>query len=176
MEPYSLLLGHLPLLKGLKEGLPSDAHSIYSQLKIVENWQKYFPGESKCPPLIYLDAWPFMPQAIILVISPELCAQLTQEKPQPRHPMFRFLLTPVTGGKDLISMDMAEHRLWRSRLNPGFSSRNLVANMPALLEESAIFAQHLKELASEDDNWGAPFALYDKAVALTFDIIIRIAL
>ncbi|PGH36697.1 hypothetical protein GX50_00357 [[Emmonsia] crescens] len=177
IEPYSPLLGHLPLLKSLREGLPPDAHNSYTSAKIVQNWEKYFPSAKKCPPLIYLDVWPFMAQPIIMVIDPELCSQLTQETPQPRHPMFGWALTPVTDGIDLISMNIADHKVWRSKLNPGFSSRNVIQNMPAVLAEVSIFAQKLKDTADADSHeWGNMFTLYDGAVALTFDVISRFAL
>ncbi|PGH05785.1 hypothetical protein GX51_02756 [Blastomyces parvus] len=177
IEPYSPFLGHLPLLKSLGEGFPRDAHRSYSNMRIVQNWKKYFPGAKKCPPLIYLDVWPFMAQPIIMVIDPELCSQLTQETPQPRHSMFGWALKPVTDSIDLISMNMADHKVWRSRLNPGFSSRNVIQNMPAILEEVSIFAQKLKDTADADSReWGSMFTLYDRAVALTFDVISRFAL
>ncbi|OJD20085.1 hypothetical protein ACJ73_08584 [Blastomyces percursus] len=177
IEPYSPFLGHLPLMKSLNEGLPRDAHRAYSTMKIVQNWEKYFPGAKKCPPLIYTDVWPFMAQPIITVIDPELCSQLTQETPQPRHPMFRWALTPLTDGIDLISMNMADHKVWRSRLNPGFSSRNVIQNMPAVLEEVSLFARRLKDTADADSReWGSMFTLYDRVVALTFDVISRFAL
>ncbi|KAL2365675.1 hypothetical protein RJZ56_001435 [Blastomyces dermatitidis] len=120
--------------------------------------------------------WPFMAQPIITVIDPELCSQLTQETPQPRHPMFGWALTPVTDGIDLISMNMADHEVWRSRLNPGFSSRNVIQNMPTVLEEVSIFAQKLKDADADSLEWGSMFTLYDGAVALTFDVISRFAL
>ncbi|KAG5302580.1 sterigmatocystin biosynthesis P450 monooxygenase StcS [Histoplasma capsulatum G186AR] len=177
IEPYSPFLGHLPLLRSLKEGLPQDAHRVYTSIKIVQNWQKYFPGAEKCPPLIYMDVWPFMAQPIIMVIDPELCSQLTQETPQPRHPIFGWALTPVTDGIDLISMNMPDHKVWRSRLNPGFSSRNIIQNMPAALEEVAIYAQKLKDTADAGSHeWGKMFTLYEGAVALTFDVVSRFAL
>jgi hypothetical protein len=130
MEPHSLLLGHLPLMKSLRDGLPSDAHSTYTHIKILKNWKKYFPGASECPEAIYLDLWPFMAQPILMVNSPELCAQITQDTPQPRHPMFRWANTPVTGGLDLVSVTTVEHKTWRSRLNPGFSAQNLFRTSP----------------------------------------------
>ncbi|EGC46563.1 sterigmatocystin biosynthesis P450 monooxygenase StcS [Histoplasma capsulatum var. duboisii H88] len=177
IEPYSPFLGHLPLLRSLKEGLPQDAHRVYTSIKIVQNWQKYFPGAEKCPPLIYMDVWPFMAQPIIMVIDPELCSQLTQETPQPRHPIFGWALTPVTDGIDLISMNMPDHKVWRSRLNPGFSSRNIIQNMPAALEEVSIYAQKLKDTADAGSHeWGKMFTLYEGAVALTFDVVSRFAL
>ncbi|KDB28107.1 hypothetical protein H109_00127 [Trichophyton interdigitale MR816] len=172
IEPYSPFLGHLPLMRSLRKGLPRDAHGSYTSMKIIQNWQTYFPTAKKCPPLIYLDVWPFISQPIIMVIAPELCAQLTQETPQPRHPMFGWAMTPVTDGIDIISMNMADHKVWRSRLNPGFSSRNVIQNMPAILEEVSLFAQRLKDTIDGDSGeWGRMFTLYDRAVAVTFDII-----
>lgn len=164
-------------MKSLREGLPRDAHMSYTSKKIIQNWQKYFPTAKKCPPLIYLDVWPFMAQPIITVIEPELCSQLTQETPQPRHFQIGWALTPVTDGIDLLSMNMADHKVWRSRLNPGFSSRNVIQNMPEVLEEVSTFAQKLKDTADADSQeWGNMFTLYDRAIALTFDVISRFAL
>ncbi|KFY65567.1 hypothetical protein V496_02510 [Pseudogymnoascus sp. VKM F-4515 (FW-2607)] len=118
-----------------------------------------------------------MAQPIITVIEPELCSQLTQETPQPRHFQIGWALTPVTDGIDLLSMNMADHKVWRSRLNPGFSSRNVIQNMPEVLEEVSTFAQKLKDTADADSQeWGNMFTLYDRAIALTFDVISRFAL
>lgn len=81
-------------------------------------------------------------------------------------------MTPVTDGIDIISMNMADHKVWRSRLNPGFSSRNVIQNMPAILEEVSLFAQRLKDtIDGGSGEWGRMFTLYDRAVAVTFDII-----
>ncbi|OJD18441.1 hypothetical protein AJ78_01561 [Emergomyces pasteurianus Ep9510] len=177
IEPYSLFFGHIPFLKSLKDGLPRDAHGSYTSVKMMQNWQKYFPGAKQCPPLIYLDVWPFMAQPIIMVIDPELCSQLTQETPQPRHPMFGWALAPVTDGIDLISMNLADHKLWRSRLNPGFSSKNIFQNMPVVLEEVSIFAQKLQDAADENSHdWGSMFTFYSGAVDLTIDVTSRFSI
>ncbi|KAI0521216.1 cytochrome P450 [Xylaria bambusicola] len=179
MQPHSFILGHLPILKALGSGLPKDAHPGYISERLIAEWKTYFPKEDTCPPVIYLDLWPFFPQPIIYVTSAEACYQLTQGNPQPRHPMFRWALTPATEGKDLISMactSMSTHKLWRSLLNPGFSSRNLIASMPVLLEEVLIFTNMLKDAAGSDGNWGTMFTVYDKTIRLTFDVIARVAL
>ncbi|KAI0890248.1 sterigmatocystin biosynthesis P450 monooxygenase StcS [Annulohypoxylon maeteangense] len=175
-ESHSLLFGHLLLLRQLNEGYPSDIHSDYTFKKLIQNWPKYFPNESKCPPLIYLDLWPFMPEPVICVVSPELCHQFTQEKPQPRHVMFKWALTPVTGGIDLISMDMADHRIWRAKLNPAFSSKNLFANVPDIVGEVEVFVRLLREMAGSGGDWGPMFPLYDRTCNLTFDVIITLVL
>ncbi|KAI1819274.1 cytochrome P450 [Xylaria intraflava] len=174
-EPHSLLLGHLPLMKRLRRDLPKDAHDTYAQLKLTVNWHEYFPKLSKCPPIIYLDLWPFVTYPLIQATSPEACYQMTQQKPQPRHPMFGWAISPVTGGRDLIAMDIPTHRVWRSRLNPGFSLRNLTSLVPILTEEVEIFVRKLREEAGGDENFGALFPLYKKTVALSFDMIMRAA-
>ncbi|KAI1470981.1 cytochrome P450 [Daldinia caldariorum] len=175
-EPYSFILGHISFMKELKKGLPKDAHSCYSQRRIAVGWQKFFPQATKCPPIIYLDLWPFLSQPLILVTSPEACYQLTQENPQPRDSTFRWAMFPVTRGKDLISMNTADHRIWRSRFNPGFSLRNITLQMPILLEEVGIFAQQLKSQVGINNQWGELFTLNDRTISLTFDIIMRTAL
>ncbi|KAI1648382.1 cytochrome P450 [Daldinia loculata] len=175
-EPHSFLYGHIPLMKSLREGLPKDAHDTYVHRKLTMNWPKYFPLQKKCPPVIYLDLWPLTSQPFVYVTSPETCFQLTQQTAQPRHSMFSWALFPVTGGKDLISMDMPTHRIWRSRLNPGFSPKNILSQAPILIEEVDIFIRQLKEQAGKDGAFGNLINLYDRTVALTFDIIMRVSL
>ncbi|KAI1383010.1 cytochrome P450 [Hypoxylon trugodes] len=164
-------------MKSLKDGLPKDAHDVYSHQKLTTNWRKYFPSEKeKCPPVIYLDLWPFVSEPFIMATSPEACFQLTQQTPQPRHPGFSWATFPVTGGKDLISMDPPNHRIWRSRLNPGFSMQNLLSHAPIIIEEVSLFTKLLKEQAGKDGTYGELFGLFDKTVALTFDVITRVSL
>lgn len=168
---HSLLFGHIPLLKKLKNGLPKDAHDTYIHQELALNWPKYFSKEhTQCPPVIYLDLWPLLNQPLIYATSPEACYQLTQQKPeQPRHPMFSWAMAPVTGGKDLIAMDIPTHRLWRSKLNPGFSTQNILSQTPLLIEEINIFVAKLRDRASKEET----FSMYDHLVALAFDVITR---
>ncbi|KAH7302957.1 sterigmatocystin biosynthesis P450 monooxygenase StcS [Stachybotrys elegans] len=175
-EPYSMLFGHLLLMKQLREGLPPDAHSTYSNVRLVQDWKRYFPTAVECPPVIYLDLWPLMSVPFIYVISPELCSQLTQEDPQPRHPMFVWAQWPLTNGLDLLSMNKADHKRWRSILNPGFSLKSLTTQIPVLVEEVSIFADNIKAQAGKHGTWGPVFTLYDRTASLTFDIITRISI
>ncbi|KAH9884725.1 hypothetical protein F4778DRAFT_787598 [Xylariomycetidae sp. FL2044] len=46
-------------MSGLKNGLTKDAHSSYSYWKLVLHWQDYFHTVTACPPIVYLDFWPF---------------------------------------------------------------------------------------------------------------------
>jgi cytochrome P450 len=175
-EPYSVFFGHLLLMKGLREGMPSDAHSVYANIRLVREWQKFFPHAKACPPVIYLDFWPLMSVPFVMVVSPDLCAQVTQETPQPRHPMLIWAQWPLSQGLDLLSMNKSNHKVWRSRLNPGFSAKGLAGHMPVLLEETNKFAEAIKSQAGQDGDWGTTFTLYDRAIALTFDIIMRVTM
>ncbi|KAK8137610.1 cytochrome P450 4V3 [Apiospora sp. TS-2023a] len=175
MEPYSPLFGHLPLMRDVRQDWPSDAHTTYANLKLAREWQKYFPNATKCPPVIYMDLWPIMPDPWALVIDPAFAAQLTQDTPQPRHSMFRWANIPLTGGLDLLAMDPANHKLWRSRLIPGFAPRNLATHVPAIIEEVQTFADIVKSKAGKGTDWGDMFTMYDSLVALTFDVIVRVA-
>ncbi|KAK5634252.1 hypothetical protein RRF57_009966 [Xylaria bambusicola] len=166
-----MLYGHVQFLKHLKQGLPKDAHNKKPSVALAE----IFPNIAQCPPIVYLDLWPFLSQPLIMAISPEACFQLTQETPQPRDSIFRCAMLPVTRGKDMISMNTSDHRLWRSRLNPGFSSRKLMSGLLILLEEVGIFARQLKAQAGTNKGWGDTFTLYERIISLTFDIIMRIA-
>ncbi|KAI0019871.1 hypothetical protein F4780DRAFT_744429 [Xylariomycetidae sp. FL0641] len=117
-----------------------------------------------------------MPEAVITVVSRELCHQFTQERHQPRHIMFKWALTPITGGIDLLSMSMADHRVWRTRLNPAFSNRNLFAHNHAILEEVSVFVEQLKREAGSDRTWGRICTLHERAFSLTCVIIMRLVL
>ncbi|KAH8674081.1 sterigmatocystin biosynthesis P450 monooxygenase StcS [Xylariales sp. PMI_506] len=176
LEPHSIIFGHLKLLQELKTGLPSDAAQDYVWIRIIQNWQTYFPVATECPPVIYLDLWPIMSEPIILVVDPQCAAQMTQETPRPRHPALRWMVKLFTNNLDMLSAPPAQHRVWRSLMFTGFSTKNMIANMPGFVEEMTIFAEQFKALAGKDGAWGDMFTVHEKAVSLTFDVIIRIAL
>ncbi|KAI1266180.1 cytochrome P450 [Xylariaceae sp. FL1019] len=175
-EPHSFLLGHLPLMKSLRNGLPKDAHDSYSSRKLTVDWHRYFPNLTECPPVIYLDMWPLFSYPVVHAISPEACYQITQQKNRPRHPFFGWALKPITGGQDIITMDIPTHRMWRASLKPAFSLRNLNTIIPVLTEEVAIFTKLLCDAAGSDGGFGEVFPLYERTRNLTFDIILKASL
>ncbi|KAK8047546.1 VerA protein [Apiospora saccharicola] len=172
MKPYSPIFGHLPLMRAIRQEWPSDAHTTYVNLKLAREWQKYFPNATECPPVIYMDLRPIMPDPWALVIDPGFAAQLTQDTPQPRHSMFRWANIPLTGRLDLLAMDPANHKLWRSRLIPGFAPRNLATHVPSIIEEVQTFADIVKAKAGNGTDWGTMFTMHDSLVALSFDVIV----
>lgn len=84
-------------------------------------------------------------------------------------------LNPLTQKKDLVCTEGSEWKSWRSRLNPGFSPRNVTALLPELVEEVLVFTNGIKKLAGKDGSWGQVFQMEEKAMNLTFDVIIRAA-
>jgi hypothetical protein len=174
-QPYSLLFGHLALMKTIKKDFPPDAHSGYINIKIVHNWKTYFPDAEECPPAIYLDMWPIMPEPFMFLISPDFCAKATQETPLPRHEIIKFAQAPLTDALDLVSMNQTMHKVWRNKLSPGFAPRNLRTQTPSLIDETVIYAERLKARAGPGGTLGDVFAMYEFTAPLTFDIIVKIA-
>lgn len=170
-----MLLGHLGLMDELMQLYPKDAAITYPQIHIIQNWRKFFPGEKCCPPVLYLDIWPLQ-EPVAMVLDPTMCQDLVQERNQPRHHQGKHLVKAIAGTRNLVYFDGGVHRLWRSRLNPGFSLRNLQSHMPALVAELNVFVDNLKATAGKDGAWGAVFPLLPNAVDLTFDIIGRVVL
>ncbi|ORY57790.1 cytochrome P450 4V3 [Pseudomassariella vexata] len=175
MEGHSWILGHLLVMGKLRQGLPRRAHPNYLSKAIIENYKTLFPGETHCPPMVYIDFWP-VEAPTALMLHPDVSKQCTQEKNYPRFPNVKNYMQALTGAKDLISSDGEEWRLWRSRLNPGFSARNVMSLIPAMLEEATIFVENLQRLAGKDGQWGDVFQLQDVTTDLTLDIIGRATL
>ncbi|KAK7756299.1 hypothetical protein SLS62_001525 [Diatrype stigma] len=140
----------------------------------MRHWQEYFPRESRCPPVIYLDLWPTAP-LLAIVNDPALCAQAVQQKSLPRSWQSKFLVSPLTKGIDLGSAgtDIAFHRLLRSQYAPAFSPKNLMAGVPALVEEASVFADCIRTLTTDNGTWGEVFSLEEKASALVFEVMAR---
>ncbi len=142
---------------------------------LIKNCKRYFPDLDFPPPVVYLDIWP-VETPLAIVYDPVASSQFTQTPSLPKLPLATDFLVPLTSGLDIVSNEGTEWKTWRSRFNPGFSQRNLIAMLPALVEEVSIFASQLEGLAGGEGKWGSVFRLDEKTINLTFDIIVRAAL
>lgn len=177
--PHSIFLGHLPLILQVKRLFPRDAAQAYVVRELLLNWQLYFPTHPGPPSVIYLDLWPITPTPLVIASDPALNQLITgSDRSPPRHEQVKILSRAVGGPRQLFVFDDAEHRLWRSRLNPGFSARNLHSWVAhgRLIDELCIFAERMRKHAGHDGAWGEIFTFYPLAIDLTFDIICGLVL
>ena len=174
---HSLLLGHLPVLRRLTSAIPSDFHPNHIPQLVVESWTSLFPDQKECPGIIYVDMWPLTPP-ILFTVNSDLASQFLQDRPHTmsRASMSRSYLRPLTHNLDLFSIGTAEWKAWRGRLNPGFSGKNIITLLPAILDEVCIFVDLLRERAGRNGSWGDVFPLETLATNLTLDVIGRAAL
>jgi hypothetical protein len=173
--PHSWIFGHLAFMGIFRQEQPGDSNIYNMHYWFLNNVERFFPGEKTIPPVIYLDLWPVVTSSMILCTHPAVSAQFTQSKNLPKARISSKFLEPLTQNKDIVSSEGDDWKSWRSRLNPGFSPRNVTALLPELVEEVLVFVDALKKLAGKDGSWGQVFQLEEKTTNLTFDIIIRAA-
>lgn len=172
---YSLFFGHLGIFGDFRQAHPPDVNIHVFHTWLAKTYQKYFPGLEKIPPVVYLDLWPLGP-SFALVYDATAIPQFTQAKVLPKFNGSVDFMEPLTSNLDIVTTEGALWKTWRSRFNPGFGSRNIIALLPELIEEVSVFAGVLKSLAGNDYGWGPVFQLKEKASNLTFDIICRMTL
>ncbi|KAI0096749.1 vera protein [Nemania sp. FL0031] len=173
--PHSWLFGHLPILGDWRADSPVDANFYSFHIWLIKNCRRYFPDLDFPPPVVYLDIWP-VEAGFAIVFDPVAASQFAQTPSLPKARISTGFLEPLTSGIDIVSNEGTEWKTWRSRFNPGFSQRNLLAMLPELMEEVSIFASQLERLAGSGGKWGPVFQLEEKTTDLTFDIIVRAAL
>ena len=174
---HSMLWGHMLVIRDLLSGLPKDAHGNYMHVLFRERWRDLFPSETTttCPPIIYMDAWPFLaPFAICLDAG--VAAQFTQDESLPKPPVQKYYLRPMTAGHDLSSQEGAEWKVWRRRFNPALSAANINARIPDIVDEIEIFVGILKKSCANDGGWGKVMQFEKLTTNLTVDIITRFML
>ncbi|KAF4972157.1 hypothetical protein FZEAL_9658 [Fusarium zealandicum] len=175
MMPHSLLWGHLGKLFELlvnPKDMPDDMAINYLQWHIVKDWKRHFPEQEHCPHVIYIDWWP-LSVSYVLVTDPAVASQYLQNRSAPKIIADKNFVYAFTRNLDLISMDGDQWKEWRSRANPCFSARNILAQLPDMLEEMQIFTGLLKDKAGKDGAWGQLFQLEEAAMDLTFDVVCR---
>ncbi|KAM0546132.1 hypothetical protein ACHAO7_007926 [Fusarium culmorum] len=169
---HSMIFGHLESVGKLVSSLPPDAHGDYLMMMIRENWRELFPQCTKCPPVAYIDTWPFT-APMMISLNLDVSTQFTTQHSLPKAYEQKHALYPLTKNRDLASMEGEEWKIWRKRLNPAFSIQNINSRIIDILEEVEDFAAVLKSKAGNDGQWGDVF-LFEKATTnLALDVIVR---
>ncbi|KAI4141692.1 MAG: hypothetical protein L6R39_005226, partial [Caloplaca ligustica] len=165
MPPHHPIFGHLLVTNSILSTLPRDAHAHYLPSQI----RRKYPDLG---PVYYLDMWPFAPPFLVCV-SPTVIAQFTTQPGNelPNHPGVKKYLQPITGGRDLASMEGEEWKRWRKIYNPGFGAAHIMSLVPAIVEEVSVFVDILNGHADKGDM----FSLDEAAINLTMDVIGRVA-
>ncbi|PHH75451.1 hypothetical protein CDD82_4450 [Ophiocordyceps australis] len=175
--PHYFFFGHLYIVRRFYKDWASDANFIQTFGYYMSlNWKRYFPGEERCPPIIYLDVWPI---ATPMAFSMEAYVSNQMEMGKillAKSPMQGEFLGPISNGKDLNCMHGEEWKTWRSRFNPGFGKSNIRQWVPAILEEVETFAGVLQNLSGKAGAWGPVFQLEKVAGDLALDATGRIIL
>lgn len=100
----------------------------------------------------------------LVVISPTLASQFTQERSLPKYEGMRHFLQSLTR-HDLVTTKGQMWKMWRSIFNPGFSSHHLMGLVPEIMGDVMIFRDILREHVSQ------VFTLDDAALHVTMDVI-----
>lgn len=121
--------------------------------------------------VLCLDTWPVSPP-VLWVTDPDMLSQFCVSPSLPKADMMHYEFEPMTGLKDILTLEGAEWKRWRTIFNPGFSAKNLLLLMPAFLEEIQVFTDGLRKQAKT----GEVGNFLDQAMNLTYDVIARATL
>jgi cytochrome P450 len=99
-----------------------------------------------------------------------------QHPSAPKYSGSRQFVYPLTKNLDLVTMEGETWKTWRARFNPGFSGRNMMVQVPEVLEEVQLFVDTIKSKAGKDGGWGEVFQMEGHTINLTFDVIGRSSL
>ena len=164
MPPHHPIFGHLLLVNDLLSKLPPGAHPSYLPGLIG----KAFPDLGQ---IFYLDMWPFS-RPMLVVSSPSVAYQFTQEHSLCKSPELRTWLKPLANNQDLVSLEGLEWKKWRNVYNPGFSANHLMQLVPQIVAQVSTFSNILREAACS----GKIFQMEEATVNLTMDTIGQIVL
>ncbi|KAJ5692109.1 hypothetical protein N7462_001532 [Penicillium macrosclerotiorum] len=159
---WSWWTGHLLVLQKYVDRLPTNANVM---LAIQEMALEFSDTE-----IFILDMWPVYPP-LLVTYSPEAMAQITTKYNFPKTRMHLKFLGPIVGGPNMLSMNGAEWKLWRSVFNPGFSTACMADLVPAVVDSVQTFSDILREKAGS-----GPIQLDDLTTRLTMEIILKVTL
>jgi cytochrome P450 len=162
--PHSFLFGHIPALAKEAPKFPLDAHNQLLMNYVADEYDLRQYG------LFYVDIYPIQSDPLLVVISPEVAAQVTQTSQitYPKHPVLNRDFGRSIGPRGIVGQEGSEWKELRTMFNPCFSRANLFSMVPMIVEESEVFASRLSRLAAVDNFVES---LESLVAALTVDII-----
>ncbi|EON66227.1 hypothetical protein W97_05620 [Coniosporium apollinis CBS 100218] len=131
----------------------------------------FIQREYNLGPVFYLSSWPFGADMLV-VQDPELAQQVTTQLFLPKHKSLKDIIYALSGENNMLTLEGAEWKRWRSIFNPGFSAANLMTLVPGIVDSAAVFADVLNRHAQKGDV----FPLEEAATKVTVDIIGKVVL
>jgi cytochrome P450 len=163
MPEWSWLTGHLLVLKEKLDRLPADASPFYAFQDLV--YKDFADTE-----IFVMDYWP-MYEPSLMITSPEISAQVSNEFNLQRDERELKYFGPVVGGPSLITMTNEDWEYWRTLFNPAFSSTHMLNLVPSIVDSVEVFCDLLRESVGK-----GIVILDDKTGRLTMEIITKATL
>ncbi|OCK83786.1 cytochrome P450 [Lepidopterella palustris CBS 459.81] len=142
----------------------------YRQTKPVRVHPHLFPNflteDYDLPPVYYVDLYP-LSSPLLVIHDPEIAQDIAANSGMKKHPTLKDYIKPLGGENNMITMEGAAWKKWRSIFNPGFSSSYLMTQVPAIVDCVLDFASILDEYAEKNKL----FRLEEALTRLTIDII-----
>lgn len=151
------------VLKEKLDRLPVDASPFYAFQDLVHN-------DFSDTEIFVMDYWP-MYEPSLMITSPEISAQVSNEFNLQRDERELKYFGPVVGGQSLITMTSAEWKYWRTLFNPAFSSAHMLNLVPSIVDSVEVFCELLRERVGN-----GIVTLDDMAGRLTMEIITKATL
>ncbi|OQN97694.1 hypothetical protein B0A48_16014 [Cryoendolithus antarcticus] len=161
--PRSYLFGHLISMGKIVAKQPKSAAPQTYSMHVKE---AYGLGDWFC-----LDVWPLGP-TILVTFLPEMMHEFTVKYSALKHPAVAEFMENFGGEGNLVSAEGATWKKWRSAFNPGFSASHLMAMVPALVDQCAIFCKLMDDHAKKGDL----FRMEPATTRLTVDIIAKVVM
>lgn len=143
MSPHSQVFGHLVTVYRFMSKLPCDVHEHYLPNLII-------CAMLELVPIFYFDTWLFS-GSILVLASPARASKVTQAHLLPKFHALCTYFDPLTGGHNLVTMEGQTWKTWRNIFNPGFSADHLNTLMPAIVQDTLVFCDNLREHERKDD-------------------------
>lgn len=142
---------------------PSDISYVMVPWALIQEYPEL------CEPgLLYLDLWPIS-RPMLIAVDAEIAKQFCQEPSAPKHPLVREQMFLYSQNLDILSLEGEEWKTWRGIFNPCFSVKNILALLPAMIEEIDLLKDKLRKAAKS----GETIKLDNTTMITGFNVVIH---
>jgi cytochrome P450 len=160
MPPWSWLSGLVLHLYTHSRRLPADASIDLSFLDMASDFQD---------DEMFL-IWP-LSEPMLTLFNPDAAFDVCQKLNLPKAQKNEDMLTPITGGNALLSMNDETWKFWRGLFNAGFSSGVITEQVPHIVGFVEDMCEQLERCV------GGDFVCLDElTIEMTFKVILNISL